>query len=71
MDKTNAVRVLGLIAGDAEGDVREFEGKPFNGRAIADFNGKQNAMIQALANILKELVEELVEQKGGDDQQLS
>ena len=58
MNNLDRIEVLGTIAEDAEKDVREFEGKVANGSNIADFNGKQNAMIQALARILKETIQE-------------
>ena len=56
MDRDKMITVLDMIAMDAESDVSEFEGKPFTGRNVADFNGKQNAMISALAKILREFI---------------
>lgn len=46
-----------MIADDAEKDVFKYEHMPFDGSTMAAYQGEQNAMIQALANVLKELVE--------------
>lgn len=54
--KEKILWVLGEISKDAEQDIKDLEGKPFNGHNMASFCGKQNAMIQGLANILKEVV---------------
>ncbi len=58
MDKEKVIKVLGMIADDAEKDVNEAEGKPFTGRNVSEFNGKQNAMIRKLALTLKEILED-------------
>lgn len=50
------VWILNEISKDAKRDVSESEGKAFNGRNVAEFNGKQNAMIQAIAKILIEVI---------------
>jgi hypothetical protein len=54
--KAKIIWVLEEISKDAKKDVEEAEGTPATGPNIAAFNGKQNAMIQALANILKEVI---------------
>ena len=55
MDKEKILKVLTMISEDAKKDVKEAEGQLFNGRNVSVFNGKQNAMIGALADILKEV----------------
>ena len=52
------IKVLGMIAKDMEDDVREFEGKPFTGKNVSEFFGKQAAAIQALANIMTDHLQE-------------
>jgi hypothetical protein len=60
MDKARVMEVMDLIAKDAENDVNEMEGKPFTGRAVSVQFGNVGAMLVALANAVKALVEELV-----------
>ena len=61
MNKSDRIEVLSMIAEDAEKDIHEFEGKVLNGPNIAEFNGKQNAMIQGLAKMLKEIIQDTEE----------
>lgn len=53
--------VLDMIAQDMKDDAKNFDGKPFNGRTVAEYFGNHGAAIAALANIVKELVD-----KGGN-----
>ncbi len=55
MDK---IKVLDLIAEDMKNDAASFDGKPFNGRIVAEYLGNHGAAIAALAKILKSMVEE-------------
>jgi len=57
MNKRRILEVLELIAEDVENDAKNFDGRPFNGRTVAEYFGNQGAAIQALANILKEVIE--------------
>lgn len=50
--------VLNIIIEDCETDAKEFDGKPFTGKTLGELHGILEAKIQALARILKELVEE-------------
>ena len=54
--------VLESIARDMENDAREFDGRPFNGKTVAEYFGNQGAAIAALANIVKSILDE---QEGG------
>jgi hypothetical protein len=54
--KKNILWILDEIACDAERDVNEAEGTPCTAHNIAVFNGKQNAMIKTLAEIVKEVL---------------
>lgn len=47
------IRILEMITEDMKNDAKEFDGKPFNGRTVAQYFGNQGAAIAALANILK------------------
>jgi hypothetical protein len=47
------IKVLEMIAEDMKNDAKNFDGKPFNGRTVAEYFGNQGAAIAALANILK------------------
>jgi len=58
MKKEERIKVLGMVAKDMEEDAKNFDGKPFNGRTVAEYFGCQGAAIAALANIIKEIVEE-------------
>lgn len=59
MNKERLIEVCSTIASDAESDVTKYEGQPFNGKTMAAYQGEQNAMIQALANVLAEVVRSL------------
>ena len=52
-----AIEVLEMIAKDMKNDAKEFDGKPFNGRTVAEYFGNQGAAIAALANIVKSILE--------------
>lgn len=58
MDKKRTLEVLEMIKDDAEKDAKEFDGKPFNGRTVAEYIGNHGAAIAALANIVTELVKD-------------
>ena len=50
------IRVLQEIATDMEKDAKEFDGRLFNGRTVAEYFGNHGAAIAALANILQSLL---------------
>ena len=51
------IKTLKMVAEDAEKDVIYYEGKPFTGRNVAEFFGKQAAGIKAIAVILQCILE--------------
>lgn len=53
MDK---LKVLDMIAKDMRDDATKFDGRPFNGRTVAEYFGNQGAAISSLAKILKEVI---------------
>ncbi len=54
----NRIGVLDMIAADMKIDAAKFDGKPFNGRTVAEYFGNQGAAIAALANILSSILKE-------------
>jgi len=59
MDKKKKEKIINLckeIASDAEQDITEFEGKPFNGKTVSVLFGNQAAAISALANLIEAIV---------------
>ena len=54
----NRKNVLEMIARDMKNDAKEFDGRPFNGRTVAEYLGNLGAAIAALADIVKSLLEE-------------
>lgn len=56
---TKIRRVLKDIAKDMENDASDFDGKPFNGRTVAEYFGNHGAAIAALAHIVDDIVEHL------------
>lgn len=56
--KEKMIRVLKTIADDMESDAKRFDGKPFDGKTVAEYFGCQGAAIAALADIVKEILEE-------------
>ena len=60
MDKQKVLNVLSLIEHDQRNDAAEFDGKPFNGRTVATYFGNQGASIAALAQILQDVIQEVI-----------
>ena len=56
-DTKRMIEVLEMIVADVENDVSHFEGKPFNGKTVAEYLGCQAAAIQALAKIVHNDIE--------------
>ena len=55
-DKKRMLEVCEQISKDVENDARTFDGKPFNGRTMAEYMGNHGAAIKALADILSEVI---------------
>ena len=55
-NKETKIKVLEMIAKDMKDDAKEFDGKPFNGKTVAAYFGKQGAAIAALADIIKSTI---------------
>ena len=52
-------KVLEMIAADMKNDAKAFDGRPFNGKTIAEYFGNQGAAIAALADIVKSILEQV------------
>lgn len=57
MDKNRLIEICNQVALDVENDAKEFDGKPFNGKVVAEYFGSHGAAINALANVLKHFLE--------------
>lgn len=60
MTNSKKVTVLKMIAEDMKNDAAAFDGRPFNGKVVAEYFGNQGAAIAALANIVKSILEQEV-----------
>ena len=54
----NKIKILDMIAKDMANDAKNFDGKPFNGKTVAEYFGNQGAAIAALAEVLKSTIKE-------------
>ena len=52
------LEVLEQVIKDVEADVKAFDGQPFTGKVVGTQFGYQAAAIQAIARIVKTLIEE-------------
>ena len=52
-------KVLEMIATDMKHDAENFDGRPFNGKTVAEYFGNQGAAIAALADIVKSTLEQV------------
>jgi hypothetical protein len=53
-----SIDILNKVIADIEKDIKNLDGKPFNSKVIAEHFGYQGAAIDALARILKSMIEE-------------
>lgn len=56
MDNIKMIEVLEMISEDMANDAESFDGRPFNGRTVAEYFGNQGAAISALARIMKYII---------------
>lgn len=56
VDRAKLVARCDMIIADAEADVSRYGGLPFDGKTMTAYQGEQNAMIAALASIVRELL---------------
>ena len=55
-DRDKILSVLAEIMADMSADAVAFDGRPFNGRTVAEYFGNQGAAIAALARTVRALV---------------
>ena len=55
---TRTLEVLATIQKDMENDAKKFDGKPFNGKTVAEYFGNHGAAIAALARIVSSILKE-------------
>lgn len=53
-----SIKVLEKIAADMKSDAENFNGRPFDGKTVAEYFGNQGAAIAALARIMKSILEQ-------------
>ena len=51
------IEVLEMVAEDMKNDAKNFDGRPFNGKTVAEYFGHHGAAIATLANIMKAIIE--------------
>lgn len=56
MTPDKRIKVLEMIMEDMKNDAANFDGRPFNGKVVAEYFGNQGAAIAALANIVKSIL---------------
>ncbi len=56
MSDETIIKALETISQDMEDDAKNFDGRPFTGKTVAEYFGNQGAAIAALANIVKSIV---------------
>lgn len=50
-------KILKMIAEDMKNDAKKFDGRPFNGKTVAEYFGNQGAAIASLARIVGSILE--------------
>ena len=53
-----SIKILAMIQKDMEKDAKEFGGKPFDGKTVAEYFGNHGAAIAALARIVASIIKE-------------
>ena len=59
-------KTLGIIETDMKNDAESFDGRPFNGKTVAEYFGNQGAAIAALADIMKSILEQMAKEEKGN-----
>lgn len=62
--KQKIIGVMKMVAEDVKNDATNFEGKPFTGKTMAEYMGNHGAAIAAVANAIKELLNDAPSEKG-------
>lgn len=59
MNYAKMIEVCEKVSADVEQDARDFDGKPFTGKTVAEYFGYHGAAIKAIADMLAETLKEL------------
>jgi len=54
--KKEIIKIMEMVAKDVENDAREFDGKPFTGKTMAEYMGNHGAAIAAIADAIKDIL---------------
>lgn len=57
--KGKLIKICNQVSEDVERDARDFDGKPFDGKTVASYFGYQGAAINALSNVLNEILKSI------------
>ena len=60
------IKIMSMVAQDTEEDSKNFDGKEFNGKNVATYFGNHGAAIQAVADAVKSILEDDLEEKPND-----
>jgi len=55
-DKERIIKIMDMVADDVKNDARNFDGKPFTGKTMAEYMGNHGAAIAAIAKSVKEIL---------------
>ena len=58
MEDNRKIEILEMISIDMKNDAKNFDGRPFTGKTVAEYFGNQGAAISALANIIQLILTE-------------
>ena len=58
MENNRRIEVLEMVAADMKNDAANFDGRPFNGRTVAEYFGNHGAAIATLANIVQSILDQ-------------
>ena len=58
MGEDKRIKVLEMIAEDMKNDAESFDGRPFDGKTVAEYFGNHGAAIAALADTMKSILKE-------------
>lgn len=58
MNKEKLMKICADVARDAQDDSKNFHRIPFTGKTVANYPGNHGALIAALANILREILDD-------------
>jgi len=69
MEKQRIIEAMRMVAEDTKNDARDFDGKPFNGKTMAEYMGNHGAAIDAVAKAIISILEskDTQDESGSDE----